>query len=307
MFLISVVILYNQVFNSNQWPLFIDGIKNLTYGNGLLFFIGAIILMPFNWGIETHKWRLLINVYEPMPFSTSLKAVLSGVYISIFTPNRMGEFAGRIIYLKRFNKIKGTFVTFIGSISQLCVTLVMGALALPIYISITVFPDQFIGKILIITFFAIALLFVFLYFNLGLVPKLVSRIYYLKKYTKWVSILVRYKGQILAKILLFSFLRYIIFSIQFLFLLQAFGFDIYWIKSLIGICTIFFAQAIIPTISLTELGIRGASSVEILGLLSDNSSAILASAWTLWLINLILPAIPGLYFLLTAKVELNHD
>lgn len=305
--MISILILYDQVFNSNQWPLFIKGIQNLAYGNGLIFFILSILLMPLNWGIETHKWRLLINEYEHMPFSTSLKAVLSGVYISIFTPNRMGEFAGRIIYLKRFNKVKGTFVTFIGSISQLCVTLVMGALALPVFISVTVFQDQFIGRILIITFIATATLFLFLYFNLALIPKIISRIYYLKKYTKWVKILVRYKGQILAKILLFSFLRYFVFSLQFLFLLYAYGFEIHWLKSLIGISTIFFAQAIIPTISLTELGIRGASSVEILGLLSDNTSAILAAAWTLWLINLILPALPGLYFLITAKVELDND
>ena len=90
--LLSFGYIANKIANSAHTILGFD----LEYG----YLIIALILVPVNWGIETFKWKYLIKKIEYISFSKAFKSILSGVTIGIFTPNRMGEFAGRIFYLE---------------------------------------------------------------------------------------------------------------------------------------------------------------------------------------------------------------
>src|SRR3954463_14477474 len=60
----------------------------------------ALALMPGNWGLEARKWQVLLKPLERLTFFTSFKAILSGVAFSINTPNRIGEYGGRIVYVQ---------------------------------------------------------------------------------------------------------------------------------------------------------------------------------------------------------------
>jgi hypothetical protein len=63
---------------------------------------------------------------------------------------------------------------------------------------------------------------------------------------------------------------------------------------MIGLTAILFLTlAIIPTLTLAELGIRGKVSLFLFGLYSSNELGILASAGGIWLLNLIVPACLG--------------
>ena len=90
----------------------------------------VVILMGVNWGIETRKWQLLVHHVQPFSFLKSFKSVLSGCSITMITPNRIGEYGGRILYIKEENRIKGISLTLVGSISQLLVTMIMGCIGL---------------------------------------------------------------------------------------------------------------------------------------------------------------------------------
>jgi len=100
------------------------------------YFIIAFCLVPVNWGLEALKWQYLTKEIEPISFSTAFKAVLSGLSISIFTPNRVGEFAGKVFYLKTTEKVKATVASFIGSSLQLLVTVLAGFFAAFMYYKI---------------------------------------------------------------------------------------------------------------------------------------------------------------------------
>ena len=93
----------------------------------ILFLV--FLLMIVNWGIEAVKWRYLIRKVEKTSFLKSFKAVLSGVTISIYTPNRVGEFAGRIFVLEKANRIEASLITVIGSLSQLLITVFLGSIS----------------------------------------------------------------------------------------------------------------------------------------------------------------------------------
>ena len=60
------------------------------------YFLYALVLVFFNWGFEAIKWKYMIKKIEYITFSVALKSVFAGVSTGIFTPNRVGEFAGKV-------------------------------------------------------------------------------------------------------------------------------------------------------------------------------------------------------------------
>ena len=60
--------------------------------------------MCFNWGIEAKKWQVLMKPIEDLSWWTACKATLTGLSFAMNTPNRIGEYAGRILYVKKENR-----------------------------------------------------------------------------------------------------------------------------------------------------------------------------------------------------------
>jgi hypothetical protein len=100
------------------------------------------------------------------------------------------------------------------------------------------------------------------------------------------------------KIASISVLRYLVFSTQFFLLLYAFGIRAEIPEVFSAIALTFFATTVIPTFALSEIGIRGSVSVIFLGMYSTDTAAILASSFLLWIINIALPALTGIVFVL---------
>jgi hypothetical protein len=87
----------------------------------------VILLVFVNWGLEARKWQLLMKGIQPMNFITAFKSVLCGVTLSLNTPNRIGEYGGRILFVNDGNRLKAVTLSIAGSISQLIITLDNGA------------------------------------------------------------------------------------------------------------------------------------------------------------------------------------
>ena len=64
----------------------------------------------------------------------------------------------------------------------------------------------------------------------------------------------------------------------------------------------FFTMAVIPTVALTELGVRGSVALYFLSQVSENTSGIVTATFVLWIINLALPAIIGSIFVFSANI-----
>ena len=78
--------------------------------------------MFVNWSIDAIKWQFLVSKLEKVTFWLALKAVFLGITVSIFTPNRVGEFGGRVFCLQHADRIKAVLVTIFGNITQLVST-----------------------------------------------------------------------------------------------------------------------------------------------------------------------------------------
>ena len=112
--------------------------------------------------------------------------------------------------------------------------------------------------------------------------------------------------QFLTKILLLSVLRYVVFIVQYVLIMQVFEVGTGVCDTAALVAVMLLVLSIIPTVTLAELGIRGEVSLQLFGLLSTNLLGIVASTGSIWIINLIVPAIAGSIFLLGIRLFRNN-
>ncbi len=303
-FLLSYVI-YQQVFaKENADEIWENFLLNLTSDN-IHWLIITIILIPINWAFETLKWQVLIKEFENLSFWKSYQGVLTGITFSLFTPNRIGEYGGRILLVKPENNWKAVIATLVGSFSQLLVLLSCGILGLLFFIYLFLEIDQWIWLSIFFVGILFTSLMLFCFYNIDLVIPIVKRIPYahkLKRFVKHVNVLRNYSSSILSSALMYSFLRYTTYTFQYFFMLQFFGINVSIIKGLAGIATIFLLQTSIPLPPIWDLFARGQIALEIWGFSSQNEIGILASTFTLWVLNLIIPALIGTIFIVRINV-----
>lgn len=90
----------------------------------------VVIMMPLNWMIESKKWHYLTSKFCSISFLNALKGTLSGLSFGIISPNRTGEFAGRVLFIPNKFRIRGVVASLLISWSQLLIMLIVGIIAL---------------------------------------------------------------------------------------------------------------------------------------------------------------------------------
>jgi hypothetical protein len=266
-------------------------------------------LMLVNWGIEARKWQLLVLHLQPFSFGKAFKSVLAGCSVTMLTPNRVGEFGGRVLFLKEENRIKAISLTIAGSISQLLVTMIMGCAGL-IFLrffsqgtgnALSVLPD-FWGSVLIyFSISATVLLFLF-YIRLGWLVRTMEKVPALNKVVKHITVLDEFETYQLLQILLLSLLRYLVFVVQYVLLMQVMQLGIGGWLSFWLISVFYLVLAVIPTMGFLELPVRAKTSLELMRLYSNNNLGIGTAALVIWIINLVIPALLGSLLILGIKI-----
>jgi Lysylphosphatidylglycerol synthase TM region len=273
-----------------------------------LFFV--IGLMVVNWTIETLKWKLCIQRIQRISFITAFKAVLSGVSFSVSTPNRVGEYLGRVLYMDDGNRLKAISLTITGSISQLIITLIMGLSGLVMLRSRIVTAGIMTAFWIDIVFYGIMVLWFFLtlfYFRLVGVIRWFERIKGVKKYAWLFQPLEEFNATLLLQLLSLSALRFFVFIVQYYLLFRFFDVHVSWGQALWTVSVSFLVLAVIPTIALfTDLSLRGKVSLKLLGLFSSNDLGISLASVSIWFINLIIPALTGSLLILSIKKIFTH-
>ena len=270
--------------------------------------VTVVILMMFlNWFLESLKWRFLISKIEKVSIKRSIRAIFSGITVSAFTPNRVGEYGGRVFCLEKADRIKGVLITVIGSMAQLVTTIVFGSIGILLLPNLMPEFDSLLSNIVfaypIMLFLLILLnvLLVTLFLNASVFSVVLSKIKFLRKFKKYNEVFSFYNSSELLEILLYSVGRYIVFTTQFFILLQVFDVQIGYVDAMILITTMLLVISIIPTIAITEIGIRGSVALFLFGLVSVNAIGILSATFVMWVINLLLPALIGTIFIFSLK------
>lgn len=303
--LITVLLLwliYRQIVHkggfASQWSAFK---QHWEQGSQFLLLCVAI-LAPLNWILEAVKWKMLLQKIEPVPFRKAFASTLTGISFSIVTPNKIGDFAGRILYLNDKNKLRAAIATLISNLSQTIVTYAFGIAGL-IYFNIA-HPGNWQLFALIAALISASLL-VFVYLRIDLIAGWAENRKWLRKIIISIRILKRYSKADLLQLLGVSFIRFCVYNFQFLLLANVLGAGVPWVTGFFVSGLMFWMITVIPSIFLADLGVRGF----VAGLLftetaiASDSMAILAGSYMIWLLNLIIPAIIGSVLLLTIRLS----
>lgn len=306
LFILLAWSLYSQVIHQPDLELRWQQIKNSwqQYSFWIVF-----ILMFVNWGIEAAKWRLLIAPLEKISFLRSFKAVLAGCSITMLTPNRIGEYGGRILYVREQHRLKAISLTILGSISQLTITMFMGTAGLLILkystlINKVIFSpvSWLLSDALLLISIIVTVTLVLLYFRENFLMTVVAKISFLQKFAAHIVVLDVFSGKQLLRILFLSFLRYMVFILQYLLLLRVMEVAVAYPVLFLLLTVFYLVMAVAPTIGFTELPVRATASVLIFELFSKNIVGIQTAAFGIWLINLVIPAVLGSLLIFGIKI-----
>jgi uncharacterized membrane protein YbhN (UPF0104 family) len=265
---------------------------------------GVIFLMFINWSIEAVKWRTSIQKIQQVSFGKAIKAVLSGVSFSVSTPNRMGEYLGRVLYMDEGNRLKTISLTIVGSISQLIITLLMGGIGLVILqpgIEKAGLISPLWFRFILWGTGAATIILTLFYFRLPWLIKWVDRLPGNKRFAYLLRALEDFSASLLLRLLSLSLLRFVVFIIQYYLLFRLFNVDIGWWQVFWTVSVSFLVMAVIPTIAIAELAQRGKVVTTIVGLYSANGLGMTFATAGIWFINLIVPAIAGSLLILSIK------
>ena len=252
------------------------------------------------------KWKISVQNVQPVSFFRSLKAIFSGVSFSVTTPNRTGEYLGRVLYMNDGNRLRVISLTILGSISQLLVTIFFGLLGLMILqhdiakMELTVWAVWIKNIGLIGGLIAFIVLTVF-YFRISWLVKWIEKIPAIKKYIWLINELEKADTTLLMRLLSISMLRYFVFATQYFLLFRFFAVEVNWWQGFWAIAITFFVMAITPTIELFEVVKKMYVTQEIFTIFTVNTLAIGFVTTTIWFINLVIPAAIGSLLILGIK------
>ena len=174
----------NKSFEELNISVLIDTVKK-----NKVYLVGVILMMFLNWLVEALKWRYMISKIENISIMTAYRAIFTGITVSTFTPNRIGEYGGRVFCLEQGDRIKAVFITVLCSMSQLLVTILYGSISLFILFDEILIDKTFLSVSLLIL---LNLFLLFSYFNISHIVNFLGKFKLINSFKKYLEVLVMY-------------------------------------------------------------------------------------------------------------------
>ena len=267
-------------------------IKNSVFSSKNIILL--LFLTVFNWFFEILKWQNLVTFIKSISFFEAFKQTLAAHTVAILTPNRVGDYGAKALYHDKTYRKKIILLNGLGNSAQLIITILLGSIGFILFnlkYRLPIFSNT--------VFIGISLTFIFI---IGLWGVLKIKNRFTKKVIKSLK---QISLKIYLKTILFSGIRYGIFSFQYYFILLLFGIEINYIDAMIIVTTMYLISSVIPTIFVFDALVKGSVAIYLFSVLTISEIAILSTAMLMWLLNFVLPTLIGSIFVLTFKPNLS--
>lgn len=288
--------IYRKLSTNENLVAFNDLLKQISQLE-IILVLGVVgLLMLINWGLEALKWKKLIFRVEKISMWRAVESVFCGLTWAVFTPNRIGEYGGRVFFLSPKRRVIGIVVMAVGNIGQMVLTNIFGAIALCIFIYKFIDMDYRLFYALVVLSMMFCLFFILFYFNIRWLNGILLSFRFTRKYKKFYSVLSKYQTTELLGILMFCLARYLVFSTQYFILFNWLIPEIHYLDILMMVSILFFVQSTLPSLDIFDIGVRSVTAAYFFGFVTTQDIAVIACIAIIWLINIIIPAILGSYF-----------
>ncbi len=278
--------IYNQLANNDKldWQQFIVLFKKNWSVLGILF---LLLLSFLNRYFEILKWQNLVSVIKNISVGEATKQVLGALTAGIFTPNGVGEYAGKALFFDKSKIKKIVFLNLICNGIQLILSVFFGVLGL-FYLGFTIWVLAIIGLCVV--------LFLIFFFSKKIkikgnsIETLMGKINEIPK-------------SVHQKNIFLAVCRYLIFSHQYYFLFLAFDVDLPYFTMMATIAAVYFLASSLPTFQFLDFAVKGSVAVYFFGILNVNEWIVIFISTLMWFLNIVLPVIIGSYFVLNFKMK----
>jgi len=276
-------------------------IDTFSNANFSLLLLSLMLLFP-NIYLQYWKWKLTCE--QLISEKRKKKVLLSLFYgfpAAIFTPARTGEYFGRGMAFKDRAFTEIVLATFIDKFFTVIVTFFMGTASAILFVNKYYHSNNLISLPLLIVFLFISVFTLAIMFsNKEWLSKFLSPLLKYKVFaqiSKKILMVKNLNRAYVIKMLSLSMIFLLCYVLQFMILIAAFShhFDLliyFWAAILI-----MFAKSVLSPLSISELGVREAASVFFLTQIGETSSIALNASLAIFIINIIIPSLIGLFFL----------
>ncbi|WP_338646490.1 hypothetical protein V5J73_13435 [Flavobacterium sp. KS-LB2] len=283
--------IYNQLANNDKldWQKFIVLFQKNQSVGGIAFILLLSVLNRF---FEILKWQNLVEFIHKISLSEATKQVLGALTAGLFTPNGVGEYAGKALFFDKSNTKKVIFLNLICNGIQMILTVIFGIFGL-LY---------FNAQYHIITTQTVTLLFgMLLLVSIVLfsIKKITIKGYSIEKLIHKINEIPK---RIHQKNLFFGLCRYLVFSHQYYFLFLAFDVNLPYLTLIAAITSVYFLASSLPTFQFLDFAVKGSVAVYFFGILGVNEWIVIFISTLMWFLNVVLPVTIGTYYVLNFKV-----
>jgi hypothetical protein len=278
--------IYHELANNNEldWDRFYNLFKKNKSISGIVF----ILLLSFlNRFFEILKWQNLVSYFYKISLSEATKQVLGSLTAGLFTPNGIGEYAGKALFFQKSKTKKIIFLNLICNGIQMILTIIFGMIGL----FILDFEFWVLGVIaLFFGFWLLAFGFKKISVKGYSLEKLIGKIYEIPR-------------GIHQKNIVLGVSRYLVFSHQYYFLFLAFDVNLPYVQLMSTIATVYFLASSLPNFQFLDFAVKGSVAVYFFGILGVNQWIVIFISTLMWLLNVVLPVIIGSYYVINFKVK----
>jgi hypothetical protein len=278
--------IYHQLANNDKldWYQFYTLlIKNQSF-SGIIFMLFLSFLNRF---FEILKWQNLVSYLHKISLSEATKQVLGSLIAGVFTPNGIGEYAGKALFFEKMKIKKIVFLNLICNGIQLIITVLFGTIGL------WILGYRFWVLLLLIAFFG----FWFLAFGL---KKIKIKEYSIEKLIQKINQIPK---NIHLKNMILGFFRYMVFSHQYYLLFLTFDVHLPYLTMMSSIATVYFLASSLPSFQFLDFAVKGSVAVYFFSILGVNEWIVVFISTLMWVLNVVLPVLLGSYYVLNFKVK----
>jgi hypothetical protein len=282
--------IYNQLANNDKldWVQFTAKFKKNQSVAGISF---ILLLSVLNRYFEILKWQNLASYLKPISVSEATKQVLAALTAGIFTPNGVGEYAGKALYYEKSETKKIVFLNLICNGIQMVLTVIIGIFGL-LYFNTNY--NVITPKTVLILFAILLLTFVLLFS----IKKLTIKGYSIDKLILKINEIPK---KIHQRNILLGVCRYLVFSHQYYFLFLAFDVDLPYLTLMSAVTSVYFLASSLPTFQFLDFAVKGSVAIFFFGILGVNEWIVIFVSTLMWFLNVVLPVVIGSYYVLNFK------
>ena len=284
----ALYFIYNQLVHNEKldWNQFLALLERKKSIAGIAFILSLSFLNRF---LEILKWQNLAQKLQPISLSKATEQVLAALTAGLFTPNGIGEYAGKALYFPKKNTGEVVFLNLICNGIQMILSIlfgIVGLLILGYWLEV---------GILLLVVLGLGLLFF-------LLKKITIKGYSLNQFFEKINALPK---KIHQRNVVLAVLRYLTFSHQYYFLFLAFDVNMPYFTLMGTIAAVYFLASSLPTFQFLDFAVKGGVSVYFFGILGINEWIIVFISMLMWFLNIVLPVLAGSVYVFRFKPQLH--